>query len=74
MKELALVDSHAAGPGIGRSHPLVAAKRQDLLNAQPVCGFHIGHAELQVIELGQVIRGPELVEDFGRVDIMAEKL
>jgi hypothetical protein len=74
MEELALVNSHAAGSGIGGGDALIAAKRKHLLNGQPVCGFDIGHAELEVVELCQVIRGPELVEDFGRINIMAEKL
>jgi hypothetical protein len=74
MKKTALVNPHATGSRIARSIPLVTTKAQDLLNGKAVCGFHIGHAKLKVIELGQVAGGSKLVENTLRTNVMREKL
>ena len=61
------------GPVLAR-YPVAPAESKDGLDAQPVLGFHIGDPDFEVVEVGQIIRRPELVEDGGWVDIVAEEL
>ena len=74
MEVLALVDPHEAGPGVFGDYPLIPAEGEDLFYGQPVRCLHIGYPDLEVVEVGQVIGGPELVEDVRRVDEVGEEL
>jgi hypothetical protein len=71
---LALVNTHEAGTIIVLCYPFAATERQDSLDGKPVGGFHISYPYFEIVEVGEVICGPELVKDIGRINEVRKEL
>ncbi len=74
VQVFALVDTHEAGTVVALGNAFAAAESQDLLDCQTVRCFDVSHADLEIVEVGQVIRRPELMEDSGRGNEVREEL